>query len=94
MKQEADKTKAALKLSGNKVVIPLENGEAVTLSSNLTIEDKIIMRDVLKTIINDDDLRKGFRQACVLTTRELIQLHMKLSREVSIELGAISPLPG
>jgi hypothetical protein len=61
---------------------------------NLSLGERVILRDILGVIIEDDELRKGFRQACVVTTPELNRLWKKLNRAISDQLDSIDKLPG
>ena len=40
----------------------------------------------------DDDLRRGFRGSCVVTTRELERVNKRLEKGIDDEIGAI-PFP-
>ena len=61
----------------------------------LTLGDRVILRDILRTILMDDDLRRGFRGSCVVTTRELERVHGRLDRGIDNEIGAIpGPMGG
>ena len=61
----------------------------------LTLGDRVILRDILRTILMDDDLRRGFRGSCVLTTRDMNRLYKKLERGIDDEIGAIpGPMGG
>lgn len=57
--------------------------------NKLTLADKAVLRSILRTILCDDDLLRGFRNSCVLTTREIQRVHGKLDREFDDEVGAI-----
>lgn len=59
------------------------------MKSKLTLGDRAILRDILRTILGDDDLRRGFRGSCVVTTRELARVHKKLEDGIDKEVGAI-----
>jgi len=55
----------------------------------LTLGDKVLLRDILRTILGDDDLRRGFRGACVATTAEMNRVFKKLEQDINDEVGAI-----
>ena len=65
------------------------------MKNKLTLSDRVILRDILRTILMDDDLRRGFRGSCVVTTRELERVHGRLDRGIDNEIGAIpGPMGG
>jgi len=59
------------------------------MKNKLTLGDRVILRDIMRTIVMDADLRRGFRGSCVVTTRELERIHRKLDKGISNEVGAI-----
>ncbi len=58
---------------------------------NLTLGDRVILRDILRSILNDDDLRSIFRGSCVVTNKEIERLHRKLEKGINDETGAFIP---
>ena len=60
------------------------------MKTKLTLADKVILRDITRTILGDSDLLRGFRGSCVLTTRELERVNKKLEKGIDDEVGAIS----
>jgi len=51
------------------------------MKNKLTVEDKIFLRNVLDLILNDEDLRRGFRQ-CGTSVREMNRVHGRLENEI------------
>lgn len=54
---------------------------------DLTLDDKIILRDILDLILSDDDLRRGFRVCSAVTCREMGKLSRKLNKQIVSELN-------
>lgn len=61
-----------------------------TRKKTLTLGERVIMRDILNTILGDDDLMRGFRNACVVSRGELNRLHQKLTVEIHDQLGSVT----
>ena len=54
----------------------------------LTIDEKCLIKDILNTIMADDDLRKGFRSYCNTSVPQMRKIAGKLTdqvREAAIE---------
>lgn len=54
--------------------------------NELTLDEQILVRDILDTITDDSDLLRGFREYCGTNKRELNRIAKKLRDTISTEL--------
>jgi len=58
------------------------------MKNKLTVEDKIILRSIMDTILGDDDLRNGFKYTA--SVREMNRVHGRLLKEIQSALEEAS----
>ena len=49
---------------------------------DLTVEEKCVLRDILDTIVGDDDMRRGFRRYCNTNVPQMRKIMGKLNAQV------------